>query len=196
MIDDGVIKYKQHFTPGAPLPKADIAELNNYRNRLFEMGLIGAYDNGIGYGNISVLGKDGIIISGSQTGHIPKLSAEHYVLINQYSIEQNELWCAGPIKASSESLTHAAVYELDPSIKAVIHIHSKTLWDKWLHKYPTTKAEIPYGTPEMANEVARLYNEGGMNQTPIMLMAGHEEGIITFGEDLGEAFELITQLQN
>ncbi|MCB0737908.1 MAG: class II aldolase/adducin family protein [Bacteroidetes bacterium] len=194
MIDDGVIKYKQHFTEAEPLPETEIAELNEFRNRLFEMRLIGAYENGIGYGNISVLGKDGIIISGSQTGHIPKLTAEHYVLINQYSIEQNELWCAGPIKASSESLTHAAVYELDPSIKAVIHIHSKTLWDKWLHKYPTTKAEIPYGTPEMANEVSRLYNEGGMNQTPTMLMAGHEEGIITFGKDLGAAFDWIEKL--
>lgn len=194
-IDEGYIKYQQHFQLSAALPDGDLKELNDHRNKLHHQNLIGAYDDGIGFGNISMR-KEGrrFVISGTQTGHIPTLSAQHYTLITDYDIVGNQVWCKGPVKASSESLTHAAVYELSNEIEAVIHVHSLDLWQKWLNKLPTTAPEVTYGTPEMAFEVKRLYKAGTLKQEKVMVMAGHEEGIISFGKTLSEAFQQIEQL--
>ena len=135
-----------------------------------------------------------ILISGTQTGQIETLNAKHYTIVEKYDIDANSLTCKGPIKASSEALTHAAVYELSLEIKAVIHVHDRELWDKYLNVMPTTKAEVSYGTPDMAYEVKRLYDEGPMKENPVMIMAGHHEGIITFGKDFKEAMEVLEAL--
>lgn len=195
MVDEGYIKYQQHFEFSAALPKEGLEELNNYRNKLHGMNLIGAYDDGIGFGNISVREQGRrFVISGTQTGHVPELSAEHYTLITDYDIAGNEVWCKGPVKASSESLTHAAVYELSTEINAVIHIHSLAFWQKWMNKLPTTASAVTYGTPEMAFEVKRLYETSLLKEKRVMIMAGHEEGIISFGNTLLEAFQQIEKL--
>lgn len=195
MIDEGYIKYQQTFIPSDSLPTEEIKEINQYRSTLYEMDLIGAYDEVIGFGNISVLNQSGqMIISGTQTGQITGLGPEHYTKVLTYDIDKNQLTCKGPIKASSEALTHAAVYELSNEIKAVIHVHSRELWDRYLNQMPTTRADVSYGTPEMAYEVKRLYEEGAIKENPVMIMAGHDEGIITFGKDLEEAFLVLSTL--
>ena len=104
---------------------------------------------------------------------------------------KNSLTCEGPVKASSESLTHAAVYESDNFANAVIHIHNKSLWEKLLNVLPATSPEIEYGTPAMAEEVKRLFKETDLIEKKIFVMAGHEEGIVSFGRNLEEAFKTI-----
>ena len=47
---------------------------------------------------------------------------------------------------------------------------------------PITDASVPYGTPAMAAEVARLYATSDMAQRRIFSMGGHEDGIVAFGE--------------
>ena len=89
---------------------------------------------------------------------------------------------------SSESLTHAAVYESDKSAGAVIHCHNLRLWRVLLHQIPATSAMIEYGTPEMAYEVMRLFKDTGVRTRKIFLMTGHEGGLIAFGKNLEEAF--------
>lgn len=73
-------------------------------------------------------------------------------------------------------------------------MHSKALWDQYLNQMPTTGKDVSYGTPEMAFEVKRLYQEGPMQENPVMIMAGHEEGIVTFGKDLEEAYQALLKL--
>ena len=75
----------------------------------------------------------------------------------------------------------------DNSIQAIIHIHNLELWNQLMDKVPTTKKEVPYGTPEMAKEVFRLFQETNVKEEKIIVMAGHDEGIIAFGKDLDEA---------
>jgi L-ribulose-5-phosphate 4-epimerase len=75
-------------------------------------------------------GKNIFVITGSGTGSLKKLSAEHYTRVTAYDLLKNTLTSAGPIKASSESLTHAAVYETLPLINTVLHIHHLALWEK------------------------------------------------------------------
>jgi ribulose-5-phosphate 4-epimerase/fuculose-1-phosphate aldolase len=68
-----------------------------------------------------------------------------------YDFAENWLRCEGPTVASSESLTHAAVYESEPTVFSVIHGHDVKLWAALLEEEATaTPKGVEYGTPEMA----------------------------------------------
>lgn len=190
VINDGYIKFKCNFTKTRPVSKEKIKKLNSYRQKLYKLGLIGAYPNKIGYGNISIKNKD-VIITGSATGNYKKLDNKHYSRITRYNLKKNELFCSGSIKASSESLTHEALYECSKEIKAVIHVHNLKMWSKYLDKLPTTSKDATYGTPEIAKEIKRLYQESEFKKKKIAVMGGHKEGIIVFGKDLKEAYKVL-----
>lgn len=187
--DEGVIKFQCEWVQAGPLSKNELKPINDWRNDLYQMGLIGQYADGIGFGNLSIRAKlpGQFIISGTQTGGLPSLTEHHYTLVATYDITQNKVVCHGPIRASSEAMTHAMIYELDFAIKAVIHVHDKILWRELMFRVPTTGKDIPYGTPEMAREVRRLYNETDLREKKILVMAGHEEGVMTFGSSLEDA---------
>ena len=201
-IDEGYIKYRIHWQSKASISTASFADkinaLNDWRIEMYRRNWIG-YESTlkVGFGNISlrILPEWGkFIISGTQTGHLSRLEAKDYALVTDYNIDSNELWCEGATKASSESLTHAAVYELNENYQAVIHIHSKKLWHSLLHQVPTTAATASYGTPQMAYEIQRLYRESNLTQLKIVAMAGHEDGILSFGANLEEAAEVLLLL--
>ena len=194
MIDEGYIKFDSRWRKTEALDNAEIESLNRWRRPLFNAGLIGHYqDLGIGFGNISVrTGKEGLfIISGSQTGYLPELGAEHYALVEEYDIEENRVSSIGAAEASSESMTHAAIYELDPDIGAVVHVHSEALWAALRRSAATTDAHVAFGTPEMAREFRRLWVESCFRKTGIAVMAGHDGGLVSTGSDLQEAAERI-----
>lgn len=190
MTSEGYIKFKCILNKAKPLSNKDIKDINEHRNMLYRMGLIGQYENGTGYGNISMKRDDGkIIITGSRTGGKEILDAEDYVVVEDYSIKDNSVTCSGIIKASSETLTHAAVYECSRNIRCVIHIHNQYLWKKLLYAVPTSSENIRYGTPEMAEEIKRLYLGTDLPEMRIIAMAGHREGIITFGSTFDQAMK-------
>ncbi len=193
MIDEGYIKYQCHWHPEPAIAKADIIELNQWRNQLYQLGLIGEYENGIGFGNLSIrLGNSSqLIISGTQTGGIAHLTAQHYTKVTGYDWHKNYVTCRGLIKASSETLTHAAIYTAEPAVNAVVHVHHRQLWHKLQNLVPTTNPDCAYGTPEMAEEIIRLCQKWQTQQQKIIVMSGHEEGILTFGHDLAEANEIL-----
>lgn len=192
-MDEGYIKFKCNWIKEKSIKKTDIVELNFWRKKFFKLGLIGMYSNGIGYGNISIRYKNRFIISGTATGGLKELDEQNYSLVTDYNFKNNSLNCSGEVKASSESLSHAAVYETYAEIGAVIHIHNLELWQKLLYKVPTTNKNITYGTPEMAAEIKRLFTETDIKNKKILCMAGHEEGIISFGKSIEEAAEVLLQ---
>lgn len=196
-IDEGYIKYDSDWTPG-PVPAQELTSLlDTWRRPLFDAGLIGHYEDlGVGYGNLSVrFGlSDQFIISGTQTGHIADTDGQHYALVTHYDIDTNRVSSTGPVQASSESLTHAAIYELHEAINAVVHVHSRALWDSLKDQLPTTAADISYGTPAMAREFTRLYRDTSFRASGVAVMAGHDEGIVSIGRDLEEAATRILAL--
>lgn len=128
------------------------------------------------------------IISGTQTGELSELAPEHYALVNLCDPIENHIIAQGPIKPSSEALTHGAIYALSPEIQAVIHVHSPEIWslrEKLL--MPSTPMDVPYGTPEMAQAVQQLWQSGQLKSAPVLAMGGHEDGIISFGRNMAEA---------
>lgn len=198
MIDEGYIKFDLDWQRGPAPARNVVAALNEWRELLYAVGLIGHYaDLGIGYGNLSVRNDDAgsFVISGTQTGRLAALAAEHYTTVTAYDVGANRVRSRGPIRPSSESLTHAAIYELDAAINAVVHVHSAELWLKCLNVLPTSDASVPYGTPGMAAEFQRLYRETDFSANGIAVMAGHEEGIVATGGDLATAARRIISLQ-
>jgi ribulose-5-phosphate 4-epimerase/fuculose-1-phosphate aldolase len=187
--ETGVVKFEFEHTPGEFAPFAGMRELNACRDRLLARGWIGVDANGIAFGNISV--RDGatnnFYITGSGSGRLTQLGPADFAWVSAYDFERNWLRCEGGV-ASSESLTHAAVYQANSSARAVIHCHSTELWKRLLHVVPTTSRNVDYGTPEMANEVLRLFSSADVKQEKIFAMAGHRDGIVAFGATLDEAF--------
>jgi L-ribulose-5-phosphate 4-epimerase len=170
-----------------------LAELNAYRRKLLQLRLIGVDANGIGFGNLSI--RDGttknFYITGSATGGKPELTLSDCARVVAYDFERNWVRYEGSAIASSESLTHAAVYESDTNAGATIHCHDSKLWAALLNQAPTSSNTVEYGTPEMAYEVLRLCNVTEVKRRKILVMAGHEGGIVAFGRDLEKAFAVL-----
>jgi L-ribulose-5-phosphate 4-epimerase len=161
--------------------------LNKWRNTLYKAGLIGCYPGNIGYGNISIRSAEGFIITGTGTGCKQALIQDDYVRVGHFDFLHNEIHCRGKIRASAESLTHAAVYEARPEAMAVIHIHSLDLWEKYRGILPTTDYSIEYGTPEIALAVKNLCVREKFAGNEVIIMGGHKEGIVAFGNSLDDA---------
>ncbi|HMX04008.1 MAG TPA: class II aldolase/adducin family protein [Chitinophagales bacterium] len=191
MTHDGYIKYEQHWEIAKPL--TDIEPLVLMRNQLAALQWIGVYPDGVGYGNISLRleGADQFLISGTQTGNMLIADASHFCMVEKADINKNILWCKGPIKASSEALTHAAFYQSDRNICAVIHIHDAAAWKRLLFAIPTVSKEIEYGTPEMAFAMQALIHSQQNKLCGVIVTAGHADGIFAYGDSLNSAFSVL-----
>ena len=193
---EGVVKYTCHFSKSRPLKPSLIRPIESCRARLYAMGLIGAYPDGIGYGNISqrVGQSDTFVITGTQTGHLNRLTPKHYSLVEECDDRGFCLSATGAVRPSSEALTHGTIYGLSPDITAVIHVHSMVLWKSMLSGDYLHTEKVPYGTIEMVEETERLYQDISPLSTPCFAMAGHEEGIICFGRDMDEAEQVLYEI--
>ena len=146
--------------------------------------------NDIGFGNLSVRDgtTDNFYITGSATGGVHELTSADCAKVVACNFEKNRVRYQGSVIPSSESLTHAAVYESDTTIGAVIHCHDLKLWEALLNQAPTTSTAAEYGTPDLAYEIMRLFKHANAQSNKVVVMAGHESGIVTFGKDLEKAF--------
>ena len=92
-------------------------------------------------------------------------------------------------------MSHAAIYSAIPDVGAVVHVHSRKLWDKYLHVLPTTANLVPYGTPEMAYEIGRILAHSHTLEKRVIVMGGHDEGIISFGKTVEDAALAVLNLE-
>ncbi len=184
---DGVIKYSiEHTTKNTPAFN-DYEALEALRSRLFTLGLIGVQD-GIGYGNISVreTNSKSFFITATQTGDLASLRSEHYTFISDYDFSKFKVISQGKHQPSSEALSHAMIYQINSEINAVIHIHSKALWE-FMKENNSLGTNAEYGTSEMVEEIASLYKDKNPFGESIFVMRGHEDGVIAFGKSVKEA---------
>lgn len=174
-------------------------ELLGWRTLLALTGLIGQeagrYE-GAGYGNLSLRvgppsagrGRRAFLVTCTQTSGAAALTLDDLALVERYDHAANRVWSSGPCRPSSESLTHAALYDVGPQIRTVFHGHSPALWRRAGELgIPVTDPAVTYGTPEMAREVQRLYRETVFGERKIAVMGGHEDGILVFGRSPEEA---------
>jgi L-ribulose-5-phosphate 4-epimerase len=191
-MDDGYIKFRSERRDGAVTVSAMLDELNQTRTSLFDLSLIGVYANGVGYGNLSVRTNGSqFIVTASATGGIRTLGNEHYCLVEEFSADQNYVRSVGPLPASSEAMTHGAIYAANPTVRCVIHVHCRQMFNYCLaNGHLTTPANIPYGTPSMAHAVSTLVV--AQHALPVLFaMAGHDEGIVAYGADVASPHTLL-----
>lgn len=206
---EGVVKYDARHTEAALSPELAplAAALAAWRHPLRALGWLGREEGrygGYGFGNLSArvageladrLGLDRtdfpFLVTGSQTGGVERLGLGGFALVERHDTAANRLWSRGEVAASSESLTHAALYAASPRVGAVLHVHAPELWRRRRELgLAEISAEIAYGTPEMAREVAAVAggdsHSGGGGEpggAGLLAMAGHEDGILAWGPD-------------
>lgn len=205
VIDDGIIKYdRSNFSQCQSLDESEFQNLEYWRKKLYHMNLIGEYEEAqVGFGNMSVVQNYSpfyrsthpqFVITGTQTGKYADLNGTHYTRVLDYDIDNLKIKMMGAIEASSEALTHAAIYAANPKIKAVFHIHSNEIWRQMLTDgSDKTCASIPYGTVEMAYATMKCISN---KDAGVFCMHGHEDGIVIYARSLEEAGELANKLYN
>lgn len=183
--EKGYVQFRCEWERAAAPVGPVVADLVRWRNRLRDLCLIGVYPDGIGFGNVSGRVPGGFVISGTGTGGVADAGPEHFCEVVWADPDANALGCRGPVAASSESLSHTAVYAADPSAGAVIHVHHLGLWDALRGVLPTTDPAAEAGTPEMAVAVRAVVRAGVPGG--VFVMGGHREGLVAFGRNTEEA---------
>ncbi len=203
---EGVIKFRAEHTRrelAARRVGETACRLIAWREIMALTGLVGRdprrYE-GAAYGNVSArlgppsagLGRRSFLITGTQTSDKRCLGLDDFAVVERFDFARNRVRSYGPAEPSSESMTHGAIYDLGPHIRCVLHAHSPILWRRARHlRLPTTAEQVPYGTPEMAYEVQRLYRETVLPERPILAMGGHEDGIVVFGRTTEETGQVL-----
>ncbi|HEY2799078.1 MAG TPA: class II aldolase/adducin family protein [Chthoniobacterales bacterium] len=193
MRETGAIKFAHESSGHALAAFPGFEALDAAREELRRMGLLGVEESGIAFGNVSLRDgmTDSFYITGSGTGGLSALTPQDCAKVVAYDFERNWLRCEGRVIASAESFTHAAIYAMDPQVRAVIHGHNHALWRGLVERSLSTRPDVPYGTPEVAREVQRLFRETNVRTKKIFAMAGHEAGIVAFGPDLRHALDVL-----
>jgi len=178
---DGIIKFKADWNDIDSITDSEFEHIDRWRTAYFKSSLIGIGDDGIGYGNISyrIKGTNEFIISGSATGGIPKLTKDHYSRVTSFNLNDNFVSCEGRTVASSESMSHAAIYMADKDVNCILHFHDSNVWANQLNILPTTDANSEYGTVDMAKAIYKLVE---ISNSSVVIMGGHQDGIIIYGE--------------
>lgn len=195
---EGVVKYRvEHESAPIELPR-DIAELFSWRRHLRALNLIGADPQGIGYGNLSIrlYASPSFLITSSQSSGLDEVDQRHFAKITVVDLDKNFLRSSGQLPPSSEALTHAALYQVNTSIRSVVHVHCASIWSAYRHRLPTTRDDVPYGTPEMAYEMIRLHKRTALGSQGVVVMGGHQDGVVAFGPSLAAAAGEILKLRS
>jgi Class II Aldolase and Adducin N-terminal domain len=194
---EGVIKFELDFRPGPPPAAELLGELEAWRRIFRQLGLLGqdpARYEGLGFGNLSRRAAGAaaaaFIISGTQTGGLERLSPQDYVTVLECDPVGNRVAASGPVRPSSEALSHGVLYQADPRIDWVMHLHSPAIFAARQHlQLPVTNPLAAYGSPQMAAEVVRLCPEAGW--PGLLVMGGHEDGVLAFGATAGTTGGLV-----
>lgn len=200
--DEGVIKFHAEHRHRALDPRryGEVAcALIAWREILSRLGLVGQEPGrygGFGYGNVSARigppsaprGRRGFLISGTQTSGLPCVTLADFSAVVACDPARNRVESHGLVMPSSESMTHAALYDLGSHIRFVLHAHSPAIWQRaGALRLPTTDPAVPYGTQAMARAVGRLWRETALSETRILAMGGHQDGVVCFGRSAQEA---------
>ncbi len=187
MQEEGYIKFTCDWIQEPISLFKEFKGLNNIRLSLYQKRLIGVLDNGVGFGNISARLESGeglFVITGSATGGKSHLSIDDYSIVLEADIEDNYVKCKGVVKASSESMSHFAVYTAQEGARCVIHVHDEELWDKMKGRAVNTTKKAEYGSVLLAKEIMSL---AGQNEKEIVML-GHYPGLLFWGESIDDAY--------
>ncbi len=206
---EGVVKFEvAHQTrPLDPRVHGETARmLAAWREVLARLRLIGqdpARYEGAAYGNASARigpfgdaprGQRRFLVTATRTGGRRAVTLDDFCVVERYDVARNQVASTGALPPSSESLTHGAIYDVAPAARVVLHGHCPEIWrDAQGLGLPVTDPGAAYGTPAMALEVQRLVRESAAGSLGMVVMGGHEDGVIAFGASAAAAGEALVR---
>lgn len=207
--EEGVIRFRAAHrlaSLDAEVHGAVAHPILSWRDRLVRAGLVGCDPTrygGAGFGNLSgrlppFPGSPGwrpFLVTGTQTGGRRFLTLRDLCVVTKYDHSSNSVESLGPVRPSSESMTHGVLYDADPTIRFVFHGHSPAIWERARALgLPTTGPHAGYGTPAMCREVESLLQIPEVARGRLLVMGGHLDGVLAFGETAGEAGQALLDL--
>ena len=191
---EGVIQFEFDLeqAQGPPAEACILQMLLAWRTVLRRLRLLGREPGrygGLGYGNLSARDPERpgeFVITASQTSGIRNLDADGLCRIRDFDFARFRVSAAGTRPPSSESLSHAMIYDADPDVGWVFHVHSPEIWRRAeALDIPATAADVAYGSPAMAGAVAELLATN--NERPLTFVTlGHEDGVFACGGNAEE----------
>lgn len=198
MVAEGVIQFRPVHSR-APLPSSvheEAREVLAWRQLLLQLGGIGQDDHrydAAGFGNLSLRtrpyglprGHRAFVITGTQTGSMASLSLADLCWVRRSVPDANCVYSTGETLPSSESMTHAALYDLGGHVRAVMHVHLPEVFSRRRQlRLPCTSPSAGYGTVDMVRQVRRLMAQVDLGEAQAFAMEGHEDGVVVFGRSL------------
>jgi len=186
---EGTIHFAYALEPpeGPVAPAGILQALRGWRAVLRRLELIGQNADryaGLGFGNLSARDPGNpqqFIVTASQTSGAAELEDGDLVRVLHSSVERFWVDALGHQPPSSETLTHAMIYQADPDIGWVFHGHSPDIWQRADELgLPATDADVAYGSPEMVSAVAQLLAEQ-RDRPCVFVTLGHRDGVFACG---------------
>ena len=176
-------KFKTIFA-GKDLPEdSRLAEVMRWGADLYSMGLLPAESGGHA-GNLSFRNSKGFVIT---AGGVNKggLTPRNFVQVLACNLDTKTVEAVGELEPSSETMAHYLIYRERADVNAIIHVHDPLVM-KHARKLDlrTTRKEHPYGTVELANEIAKA-----LGHETYVVVKGH--GVLSFGKSVWEAAKRI-----
>ncbi|MEQ8857120.1 MAG: class II aldolase/adducin family protein [Pseudomonadales bacterium] len=181
------------FAYGLEHPDGPVADpeqflaLRGWRTVLRRLGLLGqdaGRYGGLGFGNLSARDPqqpEQFVITASQTAGTPAFEDADLVRIVAGNTARFWVDALGHQPPSSETLTHAMVYQADASVGWVLHGHSPDIWQRAEElALPATAADVPYGSPAMVDAVAGLL-AAHPGRPLVFVTLGHRDGVFGCG---------------
>lgn len=206
---EGVIKFSlKHRALSEPVSSPELREssvsgnssvleeLRQWRDlarRLYLLGQDPKRYQGLGYGNISARDSETtFLISASQTSGVVVSDDTTFARVLAADLKHNEIVSEGVHPPSSESMTHAALYQCSEQVQWVVHSHCPDIWNASDQLgLPFTEETIPYGTPDMAYAVQALFHQMASPEQGIFVMKGHQDGVVSYGQTAQLAMDVM-----
>lgn len=175
------VKFQTIYIKKEPPYDKSIDELKKWCKVFHDRNLAPPYPGG-SFGNLSCRSEDGtFIITGSCIGLKCDLKNDSFVRVIDCDFEKLQIKVAGTRPPSSETLLHAAIFNMRTEINAIFHGHNvELLKNHYRRNLPETKSEKPYGTMELVQSVLEL-----IDRYDLIIMKNH--GFIVVGKTMAEA---------
>jgi ribulose-5-phosphate 4-epimerase/fuculose-1-phosphate aldolase len=176
-----------------------LEKLSRFRAKLWDLRIIGKTETD-SYGNVSHrLDESFFAISRSGVGGLRKLSPDDFIVARYRQGEFHPPSVFRGIltedqKPSRDTKIHSALYSGSEKVNVVAHFHHPLIWGMFLDKFPTTSVDKPPGSVELAEEIFDLCQKLDLQKDWIIILGSHEDGILTFGENIESLEEKIIAL--
>lgn len=164
-------------------------ELKKWCNIFHERKLTPQAEGG-SLGNLSFRFRKGFIITASGLRLKKNLTDDCFVYVVSYNERKNLFFVYGSRNPSSESIMHYFIYKKRKDVNAVFHGHDERILKAGKRLgIPITTVELPYGTKELAIEVAKTLGK----THKFIIMKNH--GFVSVGKTMEEAGNLAVRIQ-